>query len=657
MPSWLGGTIGIVILIALWEILAVTVFRKTGSGVPTPTSVVSTFWSDWKAGLYGENIIQTMKEAATGYVVANVLAIVLAVAFMQIPLVEKALLRIAIASYCLPILAVGPILTFVLHGDAPKSALAGLVVFFPTLVGVLVGLRSADRTALDLVRAMGGGSWMQLYKVRFRAALPSTFAALQIAAPSAILGAIIGEYLGAQAYGLGILLITAGTSLQDARTWAIAMVCMVISCAAYFLTGIIGRLLSPWAAIEKPRRPARASSNRSTSSSNTLSRPPETRGFDASGLAGHERERVGGNVVDLAQSADSKYVYQQSLENSHGEQIVRPEVGIRPKLSDAELPDRPSAHRRSSPAEQHLTVNPTPSGAKASPLARSSGRSAALSRLAPNMGWALVSIIVTLALWEGFLRLYHIPPIVGKAPLDIWRYLFTQHANAAMGLRSAAENRTVLFDNLKITLRDAALGYVAGIVLAIAVSCVFVVQRAAQQTFMPIALVLRSVPLIIVAPLMTLLFGRSILIVCVIGGIVCLFPALVNIMHGLRTTPQSFYDLMAAYGASPSMTLRKILIPSAVPSIFASLRINVPASIVGALLAEWLATGKGSGNEMLTVSYTFDYGELWSAVVLVTLVSVVIYSVVAAVESAVLLRYAPETAGLTGGRSPLRPNR
>ena len=103
--------------------------------MPTPTSVVTQFVSDWRSGLYGRNVGQTLKEAATGYVVANALAIVLGVAFVQVPLVEKALLRIAIASYCLPIIAIGPILTFVLHGDAPQAALAGLLVFFPSLVG------------------------------------------------------------------------------------------------------------------------------------------------------------------------------------------------------------------------------------------------------------------------------------------------------------------------------------------------------------------------------------------------------------------------------------------------------------------------------------------------------------------------------------------
>jgi ABC-type nitrate/sulfonate/bicarbonate transport system permease component len=252
LPPWLGGTIGALLLIGLWEILALTVFHKVGSGVPTPTSVVSKFWSDLHKGLYGKNLHQTLKEAATGYVVANVLAIVLAIAFVQIPVIEKALLRIAIASYCLPIIAIGPILTFVLHGDAPKSALAGLLVFFPTLVGCVVGLRSADRTTLEVIRAWGGGSWAQLFKVRLRSALPSTFAALQIAAPSAILGAIVGEYLGRQDTGLGIMMINAQGSLETARIWGIALLSTGIAGIAYALTGVIGRLISPWA----PRRAA-----------------------------------------------------------------------------------------------------------------------------------------------------------------------------------------------------------------------------------------------------------------------------------------------------------------------------------------------------------------------------------------------------------------
>lgn len=275
---------------------------------------------------------------------------------------------------------------------------------------------------------------------------------------------------------------------------------------------------------------------------------------------------------------------------------------------------------------------------------RPSMTAGALRRVARTGGSVLLSVVVILVLWEAFIRLYHIQPIVAKNPLDVWRYLFTQHADKVHALRSAAGNRSVLFHNLLTTLHDAAIGYLAGIVLALAVACIFVMLSPVEQAFMPVALMLRSVPLVAMTPLITLIFGRGVMAVAVIGGVVCFFPALVNIVHGFKSAPATRLELMRAYGAGRGTILVKALLPSALPSIFASLRISVPASVIGALLAEWLATGKGSGQEMLTVQNTFDYGELWSAVVLVTLVSVLAYSLVAALEGAVLARFAPDTA-------------
>jgi ABC-type nitrate/sulfonate/bicarbonate transport system permease component len=268
---------------------------------------------------------------------------------------------------------------------------------------------------------------------------------------------------------------------------------------------------------------------------------------------------------------------------------------------------------------------------------------AALLRFGRNLAWLVVSLIVTVAIWEGFLHLYHVPKIIGRSPMDVYHYLFTAKASKLHRLRSAAGNRTVLFHNLRTTLNDALLGYFAGLVMAMVVSCVFVLWRAVEQTFMPIAILLRAFPLFAMIPLITLIFGRDIMAVAVIGGIVCFFPSLVIIMLGLRSVSKSSLDLMAAYGAGKLTTLRKVMVPSAVPSIFAALRINVPAAIIGALLAEWLATGRGMGAEMLEVQNTFDYGELWSAVVLVTLVSIIAYSIVAGIEGGILPRFAPDS--------------
>lgn len=275
-------------------------------------------------------------------------------------------------------------------------------------------------------------------------------------------------------------------------------------------------------------------------------------------------------------------------------------------------------------------------------IPRSQLRRAAARRLVGNLGSVLLSLVVAVVLWEAFLHVVKIPSYIARDPVQVYRYLFTAKLDKVHALRSAAGNRQVLLHELKTTLRDAGLGYLAGFVLAMVVACVFVMSRPLEQTFLPIALVLRSMPLIALVPVITLIFGRDLLAVSVIGGIVCFFPALVNVMLGLRSTPMPMLDLMGSYGASKLTTLRKVLVPSALPSIFASLRINVPAAMIGALLAEWLATGRGSGQEMLSTQNTFDYGELWAAVVLVTLVTLLAYTVVSAIEAGVLSRYAPD---------------
>ncbi|HEY2429882.1 MAG TPA: ABC transporter permease subunit, partial [Acidimicrobiales bacterium] len=194
---------------------------------------------------------------------------------------------------------------------------------------------------------------------------------------------------------------------------------------------------------------------------------------------------------------------------------------------------------------------------------RSQLRSEARARLARNLGSVLISLVATLALWEGFIKIYHLQPIIAKSPIDVYRYLVTAHADKVHGLRDAAGNRHVLFHYLRTTGRDAAIGYVAGTVIAIIVSVLFVANRTLEQTFMPLALVGRCVPLIAMVPLITLIAGRSVMCVAVVGGIVCFFPALINVMFGLRATPGSSIDLMTSYGASKATTMRKVLIPSA----------------------------------------------------------------------------------------------
>jgi len=246
LPSWVTGLIGTAALIAVWSVLAVTAFSAKGSGVPTPWAVVEQLNTDgWS--FYQPLIAATLGEALRGYVVGNWLALAFAALVLLVPWLERIIVQLAVASYCLPLVAIGPILSLLFSGTTPMITLAALSVFFTTLIGALLGLRSADPVTLDVVRAYGGGRWHELVKVRAIAALPATLTALKISAPAALLGAIIGEYLGHIDIGLGVAMTVSEASVQVPRTWGIALVSGLVAGLGYALTALIARLALPWA--------------------------------------------------------------------------------------------------------------------------------------------------------------------------------------------------------------------------------------------------------------------------------------------------------------------------------------------------------------------------------------------------------------------------
>jgi len=151
-------------------------------------------------------------------------------------------------------------------------------------------------------------------------------------------------------------------------------------------------------------------------------------------------------------------------------------------------------------------------------------------------------------------------------------------------------------------------------------------------------MLLRSVPLVAMAPVIILIFGREFATVAVIGGIVVLFPALVNIAFGLKSASPQMNDLVSVYGGSTWTQLRKVALPSSLPEFFAAVRISVPGAITGALLAEWLAVGGGIGGAVGGYMAGAQYAAVWTSVVLVTGAALLLYNIVQIVESVVLAR-------------------
>jgi ABC-type nitrate/sulfonate/bicarbonate transport system permease component len=246
---------------------------------------------------------------------------------------------------------------------------------------------------------------------------------------------------------------------------------------------------------------------------------------------------------------------------------------------------------------------------------------------------ALVTLAVVIALWYAFLKIFNLDPLIAKSPTDVWDYL-----------TSASSNRSAVSGGLGRTLFDASLGFVAGLVTAVAVALSFVLSRTVSGMLLPLAVLVRSVPLVAMTPVLTLVFGRGIMAVTVISGIVVFFPSLVTMTFGLRSASRQSADVCRAYGGGTWTVARKVMLPSAVPALFASARIAVPGAVIGAMLAEWLATGQGMGYGMLQDANSFNYVDIWASVALLTGVSVLLYNVIAIAESAVLTRFSMRDA-------------
>lgn len=249
MPSWLGGVIGVVAIVVVWWISSLTLFQASHA-IPTPPSVITYFFDGKAWTSLWNNISTTLGSAGIGYLWGNLAAIALAVLVLLLPPLEELANQVAIVSYCIPTVAVGPIIVIVAGRGSPQAAsiaLAALGVFFTTVVGSLLGLRAAPRTSLDLVRAYGGTKWTSLRKVQIIAALPNLLAALKIAAPGAFLGAVLAEYLGSGGESsLGKALTAAQFNNDAPRLWYLALVSGAVAGAAYFLIGLVGKVVTPW---------------------------------------------------------------------------------------------------------------------------------------------------------------------------------------------------------------------------------------------------------------------------------------------------------------------------------------------------------------------------------------------------------------------------
>lgn len=507
-----GRAAGMLAALLAWEFAA----RALEGSFLLAGPIAVAQWLAANAGLVARALSVTLEAAALGFLIGNLVGAALALACLLLPRLERLLALTALIVFCLPLVATGPILRVLWGpGTGPQVTLAALAVYFTTFLPLMVGLRAAPASWFDLVRSYGRGRWTELREVRAPAALPYLVAGLQIAAPAALLGAIVGEFTGAER-GLGVLAIQAMRALDVTATWGIATIAAAVSLLAYAALGWLGQRLS--------------------------AAPP-------------------------------------------------PLI-----LSPAQGGSAPARHGR--------------------------------------LVLTFAAVLLSLALWHGLMEAFALNPFFAKRPADVAAYLFTAP--------DAALHRATLMAALGQTLVYILPGYLAGLALGAGLAALLTLAPLLGVTVLPVAIALRSIPILTTAPLIVLALGRGAAGTVTIVAVMIFFPTLVACLQGMRQTPGQVVDLFDSYAAPRWRRLLLAQIPAMLPAFFASARMAVPAAVLAATTAEWLATGTGLGSLMALTASTSAYGMLWSAIVLIASLSTLAYLGVGLVERAVLRRFAPE---------------
>jgi NitT/TauT family transport system permease protein len=235
--------LGIAVLIGVWAGL-VYLLKVPPFVAPSPQLVVMTLAA--KFDILMTNLLPTAIEAVCGFLLGNLTAIIIAAAFVHKKSLEQAFFPVVVLINSIPVVAKAPILVLLLgNGMEPKIAIAALVCFFPTLVNMVRGLESVNPQSLELMKVLSASKAEIFFKLRLFNAVPYLFSALKIAASTAVIGAIVGEWIGSTV-GIGALIIQSTYNFDSAMLYATVIVGSAFSVTFFLTITLIERLVVRW---------------------------------------------------------------------------------------------------------------------------------------------------------------------------------------------------------------------------------------------------------------------------------------------------------------------------------------------------------------------------------------------------------------------------
>ncbi|MEY3635712.1 MAG: hypothetical protein RL147_141 [Actinomycetota bacterium] len=244
-PELILSPVVFVVFIALWENL-VNILEVNEIILPTPSRIGEALLVQLQTSVFWSNLWVTSQEALLGFLFATIFAVIAGTFISQIRIVDKTFMPYLVGFQAIPKVALAPIfLIWFGLGQTSKVVLAATIAFFPILINIIEGLKSADNDQIRMLRVFGASRSQIFFKVQVPCALPFFFAGLDVGILLAILGAVVGEFLGSQA-GLGNMVLNAQFNFETPTMFAILLVLSAMGIIAHIIVKAFQRKFAFW---------------------------------------------------------------------------------------------------------------------------------------------------------------------------------------------------------------------------------------------------------------------------------------------------------------------------------------------------------------------------------------------------------------------------
>jgi putative hydroxymethylpyrimidine transport system permease protein len=233
-------------------------------------------------------------------------------------------------------------------------------------------------------------------------------------------------------------------------------------------------------------------------------------------------------------------------------------------------------------------------------------------------GPAILIIIAGIGLWELIIRLAHVPEYLIPAPSEV-----------AADMRS---DWPVLEPAVLVTLREILLGFVISAAAGVGLAVLLHLSGTLRRAFYPILIGSQTIPIVVLAPILVILFGYGILPKLIIVALICFFPIVVNGIDGLRSVDDDLIRVMRTLHGTRWSIFKRVEFPAALPSIFSGMRIAATFAAIGAVFGEWSGSNQGLGYVMLAATPNLLTARIFAAIVFLTVVALALFGVVSLLE-------------------------